>query len=504
MEGLRSRFGRLFADTAQDGFQTEVGPDYDRLLHTLEAVMRELRIPVAPRQFRRTYTVNYLVLYPDGGRHYRADILEAGLGSQFSMWVNGDRIDFSEKVIRKAGNLSQAWSKLADIVQNFTSQLGDQLKGVLIDFDTAMADFEHQYIFELIVAEQKAKSYLQQAIQEERGLRMLKLESSRACRDGERRLIRCLCVLNSVANQRRKGRDDLTVEILWSARATLQRCTAESAGEAASGLAAILAQDVVTSYETMREYLRKVEGCLERVDPHLCNNSCLVDRLVDWEESWERGARYVQDQDLFAALCDTFAICRRAQAVAPALNMMVQECDADLFMVLPRIIWLRFLFTHHSVLKILQTMLPHRFPADADSVQPVSARPIVDAELGVFMDQFQDCMRTLRLGLSKASYFATDDAETIALDMLIQRSVSFSARNCEIHDDIAIGLGLQQDARNAIDSIVHGIEKWSIELQRHCPHDWNTCCAIMAKCLMAADQPAPTPTHDQTCTSFIV
>ena len=52
-------------------------------------------------------------------------------------------------------------------------------------------------------------------------------------------------------------------------------------------IAHILATDVVDSFSAMREYLREVELCLERVDPHLCNNAGLVARLVDWEESWE-------------------------------------------------------------------------------------------------------------------------------------------------------------------------------------------------------------------------
>ena len=44
-----------------------------------------------------------------------------------------------------------------------------------------------------------------------------------------------------------------------------------------------LPEDVVGSFEAMRRYLREVKKCLERVDPHLCNNVGLVARLVDWE-----------------------------------------------------------------------------------------------------------------------------------------------------------------------------------------------------------------------------
>jgi hypothetical protein len=432
-------------------------------------------------------------------------MLEAGLGAQFSMWVNGERFDFSANVITQAGELTQVWSRLAELVQIEARRTAERLRCVLVDFDVAMADFEHKYIYELMVAEQRSKSYLQQAIQEEHALRKLKIESSRAYKEGERRLVRCLCALNSVANQRRKGRDDLNVEILHSARATLRRCTADEAGADASNSAAILAEDVVKSYEALRTYLQKVETCLERVDPHLCNNSGLVERLVDWEEAWERGARYVQDQDFFAALCDTFKIFRHAQAVAPGLNVMIQECNSELFLVLPRIVWLRFLFTPGSVLKLLWTMLPHRFVAAPDNVQQVDVRQIVDEELGVFMDQFQDSVQVLTSGMSISSEGAmVVDAEAKALDVLIQRSVSSSGSSCQSEVDTGAVVELQQNARNARDSIVHGMEKWSIELQRHCPDDWNPCCAIMVQCLMGADEQAPSATHDQNRSFFKV
>eukprot|EP00913_Durusdinium_trenchii_P024944 g23412.t1 len=84
----------------------------------------------------------------------------------------------------------------------------------------------------------------------------------------------------------------------------LSRCDdQEKGGENSEKLAAarILAKDVLDSFTAMREYLREVGRCLERVDPHLCNNVGLVARLVDWEESWEVGTRYVQQEKMLTA-----------------------------------------------------------------------------------------------------------------------------------------------------------------------------------------------------------
>merc|ERR1719440_2444697 len=104
----------------------------------------------------------------------------------------------------------------------------------------------------------------------------------------------------------------------------------------------LLAADVVESVEAMCKYLRQAGRCLERVDPHLCNNSGLVDRLVDWEESWEVGAKYVRDAPLFDAIRDTVAEVNKSQELSPTLQEMFEDCDAELFLVLPRLVWLYF------------------------------------------------------------------------------------------------------------------------------------------------------------------
>merc|ERR1719464_2465584 len=124
--------------------------------------------------------------------------------------------------------------------------------------------------------------------------------------------------------------------------------------------------DVLASYDAMRAYLSEVGTCIERVDPHLCNNVGLVARLVDWEESWEVGARYVQHAKLLNAVCDLVAEIRVAQRLVPALTAMCDECDVELFMVLPRIIWLRFLASPLQLLELLRSLLPHRFAETKD------------------------------------------------------------------------------------------------------------------------------------------
>merc|ERR1719379_2435780 len=111
----------------------------------------------------------------------------------------------------------------------------------------------------------------------------------------------------------------------------------------------------------MRTYFREVARCLERVDPHLSSNVGLVSRLVDWEESWEVGLRYVQHSRLLHAVCDVVSEIRQAQRLVPALTSMCEDCDVELFLVLPRIIWLRFLAEPSNLTPLLKNLLPHKF-----------------------------------------------------------------------------------------------------------------------------------------------
>merc|ERR1712172_74540 len=46
--------------------------------------------------------MHYRAIMPDGGRHYRVDILRASLQPDASIWVNGDKFDFKQEVTERA------------------------------------------------------------------------------------------------------------------------------------------------------------------------------------------------------------------------------------------------------------------------------------------------------------------------------------------------------------------------------------------------------------------
>jgi hypothetical protein len=242
----------------------------------------------------------------------------------------------------------------------------------------------------------------------------------------------------------------------------VEEAKAEGAGAQAMAAARILATDVVDSFSAMREYLREVELCLERVDPHLCNNAGLVARLVDWEESWEVGMRYVQRTPLLRALCDFVTDIRAAQRLVPAFTSMCNDCDVELFLVLPRMIWLRYLKQPEDI-ELLKSLLPHHFEL---AKEPHS-------ELQILNDKFRR-VKDLMVG-------ADPNGEAAAWETLVRRVVGGSSFAEKLYESLPSDLA--QTVPVAVDELMHELERWSIELQRHCPEDWNQCSAVLVQCL---------------------
>lgn len=465
-------------------------------LDVLDSAARLMRLDKAPRTYRDRFTVNYRALFPNEARNYRVDVLEASFEQYAVIWVNGDKFEFSAEAMRRAEELQRTWWQLGVVLERWNeAQEGPhwqarptrpEVRSTLVALDFAWASFEEKYISELIEIEDKARRLIVKAIDHDRGVSLLEAYHGEAVAlskppeyvEEQQRLVASIAHLNSVANMRRKGRDDLKVDVYFDAVATLHRCDkAELEGESAEELLAarLLATDIVKSYAAMREYLREVEHCLERVDPHLCNNVRLVARLVEWEESWEMGTRYMQSETSLNAICDLVAAIRRAQRVTPSLVVMCEECDVEFFMVLPRIIWLRFLAKPSEHAELLKSFLPHRF---VDGAEEQGAAQGWDPELRDFLASFQ-LTRTV-LAASKAVKTSASAEDQAIWEMLMKRVVHGSGREVQGAPDRE---DIGPEAEAAIEELMRRLEGWSMELQRHCPEDWNQCAAILVQCL---------------------
>ncbi|CAK0852117.1 unnamed protein product [Prorocentrum cordatum] len=209
-------------------------------------------------------------------------------------------------------------------------------------------------------------------------------------------IARLKCLSATALPSLQEGRDDLAGDILDSAQAVLRRVDTSNEPDMALKAVRCLAADVVESFEAMRKYLREVSRCLERVDPHLCNNSGLVARLVDWEESWEIGAKYVRDEQLLDAVCDTVVQVKASQELSPSLEEMFVDCDAELFLVLPRLVWIYYIAgPSQPCAGLVRHLLPHRFEA-------ASTPPRAEEKLQNFVNHFGRVVQ--QLGNSRLAY----------------------------------------------------------------------------------------------------
>lgn len=474
-----------------DGDRAEVGSEEgysacNVFLSAVEKAAKALGLEASSRAYRKLFSANYRALFPDDARHYRVDVLEASADQHSAIWVNGDKFELSPEAICHAEALQKSWMDLTSLLQSSAKERDHPARAdltfILRAMDDAWAHFEHRYIAELIDIEEKARKLMIQAVENE--IKLGQLEDTRGSpewKEAQAALVQCIAHLNSVANFRRKGRDDLGSDILESAQMVLDRVgiTAKevvAAGEGKGTARAIisdaisrqagvsLAVDVVASFEAMRRYLREVKKCLERVDPHLCNNGGLVARLVDWEESWEVGARYVRHVEYQEAVCDLVAEFHAASHLAPTFTTMCTDFDVELFLVLPRLVILLCLANPTAPRGgLLQGFLPHRYLESTEGKDP---------ELANLSHQFKQVVDQL------ASNSGTSDA--FPWTLLVRRSVIGGAESgyqC-----------LQQVLRDGIENLMRGVEKWSLELQRHCAEDWNQCSSVLVQCFNGGSQ----------------
>jgi hypothetical protein len=492
-------FNRLRKENGRIDLKSDDGSNACTLfLQELDATATILRAEVASRKYRKEFTVNYRALFPDSSRNYRVDILEASLEQFTVIWVNGSKFEFSAVAMSCATKLQQAWSDLATFLeQQRTHNSGESTKRparslvrkLLSSLDGAWASFEHVYVSELIAIEDKARNLIVEAIKCERALTSIearesddgKLLSNETYVKELTNLVKSIARLNSVANHRRKGRDDLDVNVFCEAKRTLAHCTAAHLDDFNSDTLAaahVLSRDVVESLDAMRSYLKHVSGCLERVDPHLCNNAGLVERLVDLEESWEVGTRYVSNAGLLNSMCDIVAEIKSAQRIAPALISMCDECDVELFMVLPRIIWLRCLANPQVQTPLFESLLPHRFGH-------ISVKPWLthEPELSSFFELYNHTVSVLVAMLPTELAKTSMTPEQSARNILVKKMVSGPGgiEKSDIYSFVLPEFRIQ--AEDAVEKLAHELEKWSMELQRHCPDDWNQCSAILVRCL---------------------
>jgi len=503
------RMAAAYRQLVREGGQVDARSDpgaaaCEVYLYAIDAAARAMGIRPTPRPYRKEFSVSYQAVFPDSGRHYRVDVLEASLSQDAAIWVNNVSFHFGAEVLVRAKMLQAAWVALGTQLSHLQVPCGSKAKVAqqalvlaLEVFDEAWARFEHVYIKELIAIEDQARQPVLDVVEQERKLQFLEEGLGRGgdsqpmmnvpeYRQEQRRLVACMSRLNWLANGKVKDGRGLCPEVLESAHEVLQQCEAgglggrwagSGAAEDACRAARVLAQDILKSYAAMRVYLRRVGACLERVDPHLCSNAGLVARLVDLQETWEVGTLYVSNPKMLHAVCDLVAEVRAVQRLAPALAAMCEDCDAELFLVLPRIIVLAFAADPTAKrTALLSSLLPHRF-AGAGGDEPCP-------ELASFVEEFRQTRQSLIRSQSGKEPAAAAEA---AWAVIVRRAIEGANMGADAYKPF------DSQAASHVESLMRSLEVWSLELQRRTPEDWNRFSAVLVECLEGGRRRPPSP-----------
>eukprot|EP00930_Biecheleria_cincta_P001298 TRINITY_DN102436_c0_g1_i1.p1 TRINITY_DN102436_c0_g1~~TRINITY_DN102436_c0_g1_i1.p1 ORF type:complete len:518 (-),score=94.80 TRINITY_DN102436_c0_g1_i1:237-1790(-) len=480
VESLVLKYKQLVLDEGRVDTTSEHGLDAAKVfLESLEEAAVALKLPPASRSYRAEFTTNYRGLFPDESRNYRLDILEGSLEQNGFIWVNGDKFEFDTETMLCAATLERCWSNCLAILCTWNgsemhhASLGHQLQVL----DTAWADFERRYINELIKIEVSPRQLLVVAIELEQKLQDFEIEHGRQAAvllpeyiETQGDFIRSIAHLNSRANCRRKGRDDLSVEILWDAVKTLQMCdAAERNGDSPVFLttARVLCKSVVSSFLAMRGYLRAVSTCLEEVNPQLCKNKGLVNRLCAWEESWEVGQKYIKDKMVLTGICDLVAGLRQAQRIVPGFKSMCEDRDAEVFTVLPGIIWLQGLAKPGRSLHLFRSLLPHRFVSIQATGGNGQEQWPCDPELNAFIDHF----RSTHDLLVRDQFLAGESYDPSFAWKVIVKRVALGSETKDTYGSQS--LIISDRAEEALETFMKKMGAWSMEIQRHCAEEWN-------------------------------
>lgn len=449
-------------------------------LHQLAHVTICLGAHITPRTYRKGFTVNYRALFEDD-RLYYVHVLDAYTDGLQSVVVNGELHDFSEQAVARGRTLRCLLLEILSLLAgSFTSReiLGAQLVGVLEDFDAAWAVFEERYILELIQIEQRSFEPLLNAIHADKCL--LSAESFReekqqqqrqsfsfdeiaeheeVLSDARRHMVAQILKLNNAASSGSSTK--VGVEVLEAALDVTRVARNADESDDSQWAAQVLSEDVLASFDAIRGFLRETELHLKQVNPQLSCNEKLVQLLTGWAQRWECGARFLVDVHVTNALDSFIAQLREIKHSSPAFAALCDSCDAELFLVLPRLFMLSYLGSPDQQRGLVQLLMPHRFSSGRVARADDALHALHESSRRI-----RSVLQTLSVGLpAKHSW-----------DLLVAAAIG---------DETEFR---KRPEATVVQEFVLELETWSMELQRRCPEDWNQCSAVIMRALQAPER----------------
>ncbi|CAK9040162.1 unnamed protein product [Durusdinium trenchii] len=294
--------------------------------------------------------------------------------------------------------------------------------------------------------------------------------SSSACRPSERDgdctgrlerrekikdLLAKVCEVNACANYRGRGRPKMSYQVLESAADEFLECQAAGAETHAEALAVreALAKHVLTGFLHLRSYLFDIRGRMLEIDPQLRNNSKLQNCLVAWEDAWELGARFLRPKDVLNALCSLSVRLGHLQRDHESFAQMVDSQEAELFLVLPRLVLLCALASPEVSSPFTAAMLPEQFEERVSSLLGLcfSRGTRRSSEWDELLSKFQE----------------------IEKDCSWKQLVRYALKGPSSAEDETLKVFLTE------------LEALTFDLTRRRPEDWNSCSSLLLRCAQA-------------------
>eukprot|EP00929_Paragymnodinium_shiwhaense_P021275 TRINITY_DN13923_c0_g3_i1.p1 TRINITY_DN13923_c0_g3~~TRINITY_DN13923_c0_g3_i1.p1 ORF type:complete len:560 (-),score=110.68 TRINITY_DN13923_c0_g3_i1:94-1773(-) len=478
-------------------------------LSELEGTVLTLNAETAPRAYRDGFAINYKSYFEREALDYRTDILVASTYETAGMPVNGQLFPFTTAVEDAGKAVQQALKHVALVLEKVEFSAAssewpskDLVVCILSGFDHAWAVFESSYITELSGIEASCR----QPVLEAAGLarRLKALEQSNGGPEEawelanykltQEQLVSLIANINRVANPSAEWRENckslLEVNVLERAQEVLahpreaalsfSQTRQEGSGDAEdydASAALTVARRVLRSFEAMCRYFITAETVIDDVDPELSNNAGLVARLGTWEAAWKVGRNMFQQQGVVNAFCELVGEVRYAQHLVPDFETMVQELDAELFLILPRLTWLKFLRMPVDMATLIQRYLPHETLEISSQSFSTGSSLTCSPKMEAFCEQYARLMETL--GAESKNTAEGEGASQRPLRLLMNRVVVGQ------HDGTQhlLAEGLSSAALAEMEAFVMHLEEWSMVLQRTYADDWNSLTAILQDCI---------------------
>ncbi|CAG9323865.1 unnamed protein product [Blepharisma stoltei] len=426
-----------------------------KFLNQIERLCDVFKAFCRSRSYRKVFSNAYRVLYREGFLCYLTEILDSAQEGFPYLYVNGEKYLFSQEVLEAGRNLYSSFSKLQIDLREIYNRICEEttsgivgevilcLTNALQEFDNNWVDFENLYVHELMVIETDARRYITEGIDIEREMLLLEAkgrsrgklifenEEYNHCRE---RFVKILGKINSVANIEGKGRDDLTLDILIAAEGISRRMTQNNPLKN-------LADKIRHSFTVLRALFRKYEINIEVVDPQLKNNPDLVEGLVKFEESWERGKAYILNSKRYNKVIYLHKLIEKISEKYQNFQRQLECSDAELFVIIPSLLVLKTLEEEDK--GICRYFCPRMYDEND--------------EIGITWKRLK---RNFKLGkLASSSLLEyTELLEMMILGIPINPQLRSEIINPKFDN---------------IDHVVNKIKTLSIAVQRHKPVEWN-------------------------------